>query len=249
MASITAKHAGRYNHLTGEWYGKGGNVIPATNLDEFDRLPDGLRERILANIGFREGDELVVRQYVDSDEIRFTNRTRGAHYGMSLRLFHEDVARMRRSTIKPAYYELSEETIERIYKKMNALTDGARVPNRATTNLPKYIAVDWAKSEDEDIYEKYFHPSVEFKAVDEKKEGGVILLISHHIDEAQEFATEVLGVRRDQWHWVIDFKDMMKYRGSSTYLLPTARMRADFEAIQGLFIQCKASVIDLDSDE
>lgn len=137
-----------------------------------------------------------------------------------------------RSTIVPS------STIE---AAITAATNTNIIPD-CLKHLGDWTGADWVKEY------LFNHPAKPVRR-NQLASFDVILLISHHIDEAREFAETVLGVPRSQWHWVTGYRDMMRYRHSSVYVLPTARMRDDFEAIQGLFIQCAHSVTDLDMDE
>ena len=72
------------------------------------------------------------------------------------------------------------------------------------------------------------------------------LVLAETFQEAQDFA-HLMGWRtRSEWSFVVTYRSIFNFRGSTCYIIAGGREREDFGAIEGLFIQANIKVIDME---
>lgn len=103
---------------------------------------------------------------------------------------------------------------------------------------PTFIGVDYAKEYDVTVA---IAGNFESKGRDMKTN----LILSETFQEAQEFA-KIMQWAAGQWVFVLTYRSLFSYRGSTLYIVSGGREREDFGAIEGLFIQANIKVIDME---
>lgn len=73
----------------------------------------------------------------------------------------------------------------------------------------------------------------------------MILVIASTVEEATQFAKDIMGWKGHEWVFVDNYNKMLSYRNSSVYICGEGRERKDFGAIEGLFLIGGHSVMDM----
>lgn len=116
--------------------------------------------------------------------------------------------------------------------------DWAKVFRSAIRANTLVSSPDWK----EHTFDSFQYQAESRRIIDENPMMGTILIVGGHKQESYEFAC-MMGFPK--YIHVYHYRDMLKYRRASVYVVGTGAEREDFPAIEGLFLIGGHTVMDM----